>query len=409
MTTITEPGGFPQRPAPAGPAAAGPAAPADARPARASRASGPLIVAIVAGIGFLVTGAYVLWQLSTYGHAAFNMTSVGVVWGLPIIVYDYFLLTSTGLAFIASLSLVFGIQSFRPVAERCLWLAFAGLLGGVSVLFLELGYPIRALIQAPLNLQFASPLFWKILLVGAYSLVLVLTLWRISTSPTRTATPGVPLLATLLVILALLITLVAGSVYGMMAMRPFWFGGEIPVVFLIESFMGGLAFTIFFVHLAHAYRGAPLDTATRGLFAGPLGIAFAISIGLHFLFHAGRAVTGVWSNAEGMQVWQYITSGPLFHIALWGGVALPLVLMALPTLRRIPAVQVVAALLVMASLFVARYEFIIGGQMAPLFKGSWQQGLIAYAPSTTEWMLLAMAVFLANAIFALSEWAFGER
>jgi formate-dependent nitrite reductase membrane component NrfD len=96
------------------------------------------------------------------------------------------------------------------------------------VLFLELGYPIRALIQAPLNLQFASPLFWKILLVGAYSLVLVLVLARISTSPSRAATPWVPLLATLLVILALLITLVAGSVYGMMAMRPLWFGGEIP-------------------------------------------------------------------------------------------------------------------------------------------------------------------------------------
>lgn len=168
----------------------------------------------------------------------------------------------------------------------------------------------------------------------------------------------------------------------MMAMRPFWFGGEIPVVFLIESFMGGLAFTIFFVHLAQAYRGAPLNTATRALFAGPLGIAFAISIGLHFLFHAGRAVSGLWSNAEGLQVWQHITSGPLFHIALWGGVALPLVLMALPALRRIPAVQVVAALLVMGSLFIARYEFIIGGQMAPLFKGSWQQDLIAYAPSS---------------------------
>jgi hypothetical protein len=47
-------------------------------------------------------------------------------------------------------------------------------------------------------------------------------------------------------------------------------------VFLIESVMGGLAFTIFFMHLAHAYRGAPLDTATRA--PGPLGIAFAISI-----------------------------------------------------------------------------------------------------------------------------------
>ncbi len=38
--------------------------------------------------------------------------------------------------------------------------------------------------------------------------------------------------------------------------------------------------------------------------------------------------------------------------------------------------------------------------LVPLFKGTWVPGLIDYAPSATEFALLAMSAFLAYAIYA---------
>jgi molybdopterin-containing oxidoreductase family membrane subunit len=191
-----------------------------------------------------------------------------------------------------------------------------------------------------------------------------------------------------------------------MAMRPFWFGGEVPVVFLIESFLGGLAFTIFFTHLAHGFRPGAMAAEMRAFLGGGLATLFAVVIALHGAFVGGRAVTGLWSNVEGLQVWQHIVAAPLFTAEIVLGIAAPLLLMALPTLRRAGWAQIVAAVLVMLALLIARYDFIIGGQMVPLFKGSWAPGLIAYVPSTTEWLLLLIGIFLANLVYAFGEWRF---
>lgn len=377
-------------------------------PARGRERTRAAAIMLAAMVGLLLSAGFVLYSLMQSGHAAFNTNSTGIVWGLPIIIYDYFLLTSAGLTMVTSIGLVFGVRAFEPIARRCLWLALSGLIGGVAVLFLELGYPLRALYAVPLSMQFASPLFWKVLLVGVYTVVLLLLLFTMDATRRQSSVPGTARpLGALAALLAGAITLVAGSVYGMMAMRPFWFGGEIPVTFLIESVMGAFAFAIFFTYFAYGFKPSRVPVEIRTLFAGSLGTWFAVTIALHFLFHGGRAVTGLWSNAEGMQVWEHMVASPWFHLALWGGIVLPFVLMAVTSLRRNPAVQIVASLLVMVALLVSRYEFIVGGQMVPLFKGSWAPGLLSYSPSATEWALLLVGLFLANTVFWFSEWRRG--
>jgi molybdopterin-containing oxidoreductase family membrane subunit len=292
---------------------------------------------------------------------------------------------------------VFGIEEFRQIARRCLWLALAGLIGGVGILFLELGYPFRALIAGPTSFQTASPLFWKILLVGLYTLTLLAALLA---GDDRLRRGEGSALTTLLFALAVLISLVAGSVYGMMAMRPVWYGGEIPVSFLIESFLGGLAFAMFFTYLAHGFSADGMAASLRSLLGGKLATLLAIVIALHIAFVGGRAITGLWSNASGLEVWQHTVSQPLFHVGLWGCTVLPLLILMMPATRGQPMMQILAALLVMIGLFISRYEFIIGGQAVPLFKGSWVKGLIQYAPSMSEWALLLLGIGLANLVYA---------
>jgi Ni/Fe-hydrogenase subunit HybB-like protein len=359
----------------------------------------------IAVIVTVVAGFYAVSQLMTHGHAAFNTTNYGVFWGLAIVTYDYFLLTSTGLVMVAGIYHLLGFKSFGHVAKRALWLGFAGLVGGVAVLFLELGNPWIAIYAVPFNGQTASPLFWKVLLVGAYTIVLAMALWTMM----KNGDTGRSTLAKLAAVLALVITLVAGLVYGMMAMRPMWFSGEVPVVFLIESLVGGLAFVMVFSHLAAGFSHDGMQKDVKALFNGPMVTLFAALIALHLTLHVGRAITGSWSNAEGLQVWQYILSGPLFWVGLIGCTLLPLVLMLLPGTRTSGMMQLLAGLLVLVGLFISRYEFIIGGQQAPLFKGSWQQGLVEYVPSNAEWALLLLGIGLANAVYAFAAWKLGAE
>ncbi|MCS7268944.1 MAG: polysulfide reductase NrfD [Geminicoccaceae bacterium] len=353
---------------------------------------------------FVLAFVYAIYLEVTLGHVAFNTTNYGVFWGFPIVAYDYFLLTSTGLALVASLPLAVGIRSWDPVAKRCVWLAIAALVGGVAILFLELPHPLRALWATPINLQTASPLFWKILCVGAYTIVLALLAYAFGAGRGPAEVPRI--LAVVLGLLALAITLIAGSVYGMLVFRPFWFGSELPVVFLIESFMGGIAFFIFFTYAVHGFVADNLSENTRRLLAGPLGIAAATAVFLHLLFVLTRTVTGLWSYGEGMEVWRYTIAQPLYWLALIGGGLVPLVVFALPSLRAQPWLQMIGAFLVALGLLASRYEFMINGQLVPPFKGSWAPPLLEYAPSQLEWVLLFVGIFLANTIYAaLESWS----
>ncbi|MCA1803913.1 MAG: polysulfide reductase NrfD [Xanthomonadaceae bacterium] len=340
----------------------------------------------VALAGLVISVAIVLYNLINQGHAAYGTDNLGMFWTFPIVVYDYFLLTSTGLAMVATLALVFGGDDFRPIIKRALWLALAGLAGGVAVLMLELGKPIQALWLIPFSFAFDSPLYWKVLCVLGYVLAL---LWLFSRlSRTGWSMASVRGMALLTLVLALGVTVIAGVVYGSQSMRPFWASGDIPVAFLFESLLGGLAFIIFFTYMAYGFKQDGLPASVNRLFSDKLPSLLALAIFLHMLFVLARMTSGLYGNAEGLQVWQHIVASPLFHLELWVGLVTPLVLLLLPTTRRIGSVQILAALLVMISLFIARYEYIIGGQLVPLFKGAWAPALLSYSPSPTEWMLL---------------------
>lgn len=351
---------------------------------------------LVASLAGLVIGlAIVLINLGAQGHAAFNTTSLGLMWGLPIVTYDYFVVTSTGLTLIACLSLTFGVRDFDPVARRCLWLALATLLGGVVSLMLELGHPLRSLYAIPLNLQTDSPLFWKMLFMTAYGVLLLVALARGGSRPGWG-------LAIALFAAALGVALLAGSVFGMMAMRPMWYGGEVPLAFLAEGLTGGLAFAVLGTYLAYGGQ-ASMPEGVKRLMTGALPKVFALMIAITAAMVASRTVTGLWSNLDGLQVWEKIVASPLYHLHLWAGLVLPLVLMLLPSQRTDGTLQVTAALLVAVALFIGRYEFVIGGQLVPLFKGSWAPAFIDYAPSFTEWMLALTSLSLAALLYTAGD------
>jgi Ni/Fe-hydrogenase subunit HybB-like protein len=356
----------------------------------------------VSAIVLLASFGYAIANLMSDGHAAFNATST-VPWGQPIATYLYFALASSGLGLIASLPLVFGFKKFYPVVKRCIFLAFVILISGMAVLALELGNVFRMLWVIPLNLQIQSAMFW----MGVFYLVdLVFLLWKfhkLDSGEWDSKTSKQVGIGSFLAVL-----LASGNlalIFGMMSMRPFWFDGLLPIYFYLTAVTSGLAALVFFTYLAHGFSRDRMSQPLRELLEGPMPKLFAAVLGGTLLFIAVRSITGMYSNNPEIHlVWShYMFASTIYQASLWLGILLPFILMLKSSTRVQPGVQVIASVLVFGGLFAERFFFVVGGQVIPLFKGTWEWDLLSYTPSSTEWSLTIMGSALLFTLYVLGE------
>ena len=350
----------------------------------------------------LLSFAFVAFMLLTEGGAAFNTSSDGINWGMAISVYVFFALTSSGLTFIASLSMVFGFREYYSIAKRCVWLAIVTLGAGFSVLALELGHPFRMLWAMPAGLQYLSPMFW----MGVFYLIdLVLLvikfdrLWHDDwDSPLSQALSIASFVA---VVLA---SGMLGLVFGSMVMRPMWYGSFTAVYFIFTAALSGAAAIVLTTYMAYGFRRETMPEPLRSMASGKaLAKVFATLTGITLFSVVTRMWTGLWSNLDGLEGFHALALSPAFHIEVWAGLALPFVLMIVPAWQRQPRWQITASVLVLLGMFIDRYQFLVTGQMVPMFKGAWASGLAEYVPSLTEWMMAVLGFAIVFAFYGLGE------
>jgi Ni/Fe-hydrogenase subunit HybB-like protein len=196
-------------------------------------------------------------------------------------------------------------------------------------------------------------------------------------------------------------------VFGMMAMRPYWYGSFVPVYFLVTAALSGVAFATLFTFLAHGLGTASMSARKKHLMTDPMPKIFALVLGVVLLFNIARTITGLWTNVpEVALVTRHFVETPMFHVQLWLGMVLPFILLLIPGLRVQPLIQVLASVLVLIGVFIGRYEYVIGGQLIPLWKGTWYPDLIAYTPSLTEWGLVILGTGIGLLIYAVGAWLF---
>jgi molybdopterin-containing oxidoreductase family membrane subunit len=321
---------------------------------------------------------------------------------MPIATYVYFVLTSTGLTFVASLGMLFGFNAFYPIAKRCVWLAIVTLVAGFTVLALEIGHPFRMAWAIPTGFQYTSPMFWMGIFYTLYLVFLVLKFQRIHAGDWTSR------LSRNLGIASFVSVIIAhgnlGLIFGMMWMRPVWHDYMLPVYFLVTAGLSGVAFAVFFNYLAYDFDRRKMPEPLRTLASGTaLPYVFATVVGVTLFMAIARTISGLWSNFEGLEVYAHIVRSPLYHVELWLGLVVPFVLLLSPTLLLKARTQIVVAAMVMVAVFVGRYEFIINGQIVPVFKGSWVPGFVDYTPSLTEWMVTLIGVSLVFVLYTLGE------
>lgn len=359
------------------------------------QAKGSVNATMMAGLAALaIGGGLALVKLMSTGHAAFNTGSNGVTWGLPVVTYVYFVLTSTGLTFVASLAMVFGFKEFYPIAKRCIWVALITLIAGFAALALELGHPFRMLWAVPLSFQYTSPMNWMGLFYAAYMVLLLFKFQKVSSGDWDSSSSRKLGIASFISVVVAHGTL--GSVFGAMAMRPMWYGPLVPLYFLLTAALSGAAFAVLITYLTYGSENG-MPAKVRNLMRGAMPKVFATALGVVIVAVVSRTIIGLWTNADGMEGWDHVVSSPWYWIELILMVA-AFVMLLKGGSPFLPSVMIVV------SLFIGRYEYVISGQLVPLFKGSWVQGLINYTPSVTEWMITLMSVGI-----VLAGWAFGEK
>lgn len=348
------------------------------------------------------SGLYVFYMLAFVGHSAFNTSSDGVNWGMAISTYVFFALTSSGLTMIAAMPMVFGFKELYPVAKRCVWLSIITLVAGFSVLALELGHPLRMLWTIPTGMQTMSPMFWMgvfytidlLLLVAKFYL-----LWQEDWDSALSKAVGSASFVAVILASGML-----GLVFGSMAMRPMWFGSFTSIYFMLTAALCGAAAIVVTTYMAYDFDRAKMPPALKAMAEGDhMPKVFATLIGIALVMVLTRFWTGLWSNLDGLEGFQSLVRNPLFQLELWLGLVLPFLMMQSPTIERKPAMQMTAAFLVLGAMFINRYEFVIGGQLVPMFKGSWTNSLVPYTPSLTEWALTAFGFAIALGLYALGE------
>ena len=357
---------------------------------------------VLGALSFAIGAPYVLWHLWTEGHAAFN-TSSDMAWGAPIAFYLFFLLTSSGMSILASLDSVFGIRLFYPVAKRMVFMSICCLVAGFSILALEIGHPFRMLWALPFSFQVHSPMWWMGVFYSLELVLLVAKFYLMHRARWNGHLTHFVSVASFIVCIMAPGTL--GLVFGMMAMRQAWYSPIMPMYFILLGFASGIAFLMFFASilphdltkdLTHAMKRLLRETLPRLFF-----IALLAVIGMRF----GQIITNLWSTYDGMDAHWYALNSRLFWVEIVVGLIVPVALMAFDGLRRERLVQAVAGLGFMIGMFTGRLEFLINGQIVPLFKGSWA-GYVDYWPSMTEWMLVPVGVGIFLMLYGAGCWLF---
>lgn len=343
-----------------------------------------LVLATLVGLG-------AVWFMEHNGHIVTGMNNQ-IVWGLPHVFAVFLVVAASGALNIASMASVFGKTEFKPLAPLSGLLALALLLGGLTVLMLDLGRPDR-LIVAMTHYNFKSIFALNIFLYSGFMGFVIVYLWTMMERRMNRFTPLAGLFA---FVWRMALTTGTGSIFGFLVARQAYDSALLAPLFIALSLSYGLA--IFLLVLMFACQGSdrPLGDALLAKFAR-LQVIF-IAAGLYFVlvYHLTNLYFTKHHDFERF----LLLEGGLYTALFWLGQVLlgsllPLVLLIHPHIGQMHRRIAASAALVVGGGFAQMYVTIIGGQAFPLvlFPGrqvssSFYDGVVhSYSPSLPEWLL----------------------
>jgi Ni/Fe-hydrogenase subunit HybB-like protein len=192
--------------------------------------------------GLIVAGLGAAYFMEQRGHIVTGMNNQ-IVWGMPHVFAVFLIVAASGALNVASIASVFGRLEYKPYARLSGLLAITLLVGGLSVLVLDLGRPDR-LIVAMTTYNFKSIFAWNIYLyIGFLAIVAAYLFTMMDRRASRSAALG-KRVGGVAFVWRLVLTTGTGSIFGWLAARDAYDTAVMAPLFIAASFLYGLAFTI---------------------------------------------------------------------------------------------------------------------------------------------------------------------
>lgn len=351
----------------------------------------------------IAVGLFAAFRLFTEGHYLFNTNDV-IIWSLPLGVYVFLAITSSGLTLLAGLPLFFGLKQYEPFAKRLVFLAIATLCGAFVSIGLELGN-VPHMIYIMLSPNFSSPIWWMGFIYSVELVVLIVKFWKMHTGDWHSSFSR--FLGAASFFLALAAPLMIGSVFGLTESRVTYFGPVMSIYCLLMGLLSGLALFILYSGVVEKVTGTSLLLQQAGPFQEIVGIfryvtGVVVGFTLVKVIIEGSTVVPeflVYNKfAHAFGAWQGL------HTEVILGLFLPFVLMLIPAVRKSRGGQMVFSALITVGTLAMVMEILLAGQSHPVGPKAEQfPEFISYFPSVWEWLVFLLSVAVMLLLYTLGE------
>ncbi len=373
--------------------------------------------ALVSGlVGVLAAGGWAAFYMETQGHYVTGMTNQ-IAWGIPHVFAVFLIVTASGALNAASLSSVMGQKIYAPYARLSGLLAIALLVGGLTVITLDLGRPERVTI-ALVNFNFKSVFAWNMPLYTGFVAITAAYLWALMDRRVNRYAKSVGLA---LLLWRFTLTTGTGLIFGLLVAREAYDTAIMAPLFIAMSLSFGTAAYILLLMAAFNWTGRPLaDAIVMGL-QRVLVICIAIVLYFVIVFHAVKIYAAGYQGVERF----LLADGGVITMLFWLGQIVAGSLLPLWLLVWRPAATsrlwiAVASVLVLLGGLAQLYVIIVGGQAFPLqifpgkeiIESSFYDGVVStYQPSAAEFLLAfgGIAMALLVIVFAMKVLQFLPR
>ncbi len=358
------------------------------------------IGALLAALG-LAAGLHSMYA----GHEHTFGVTRDVPWGLLIAAYVFFVVSSTGLCLVSSIGHVFGVEAFKPIAKRSVFMAIVTIVAGFFVIGFEIENPWRMPIYNMLSPNPTSNIWWMGTLYGAYLFFMVVEFALLQMEKHKTA----GMLGLLGVISGIAAHSNLGAVFGLLSGREFWHGPYMPIYFITSAMMSGCAAVIFFHCLGYRANGWKMSEKLEGSLMATAKLG-ATLIAVIMFFTTWKMITGISGQPPGKyEAMMALVNGP-YAINFWLGevmlgMVIPFAMILAARAKNIP-VLFWASVSGIVGIFFMRYDLVVVGQLVPWYSELGvvdMPELLTYTPSLHEIVITAGAMGLCVMGFFMGE------
>lgn len=351
----------------------------------------------------IAVGLVAAFRLFTEGHYLFNTNDV-IIWSLPLGVYVFLAITSSGLTLLAGLPLFFGLKQYEPFAKRMVFLAIATLCGAFVSIGLELGNVLH-MIYIMLSPNFSSPIWWMGFIYSVELVVLIVKFWKMHSGDWHSSFSR--FLGAASFFLALVAPLMIGSVFGLTESRVTYFGPIMAIYCLLMGLLSGLALFILYSRIVEKVTGTSLLLEQAepfqqivAIFRYVTGVVVGFTL-VKFIIEGHTVVPEflVYHKfAHAFGTWQGIHSEVIL------GLFLPFVLMLIPAVRKSRGGQMAFSALITIGTLAMVMEILLAGQSHPVGPKAEQfPEFMSYFPSVWEWLVFLLSVAVMLLLYTLGE------